>query len=264
MAENRKLYNGAYRSQIEEEDNSPKEPISQDAGGNNTSDVDPNTPEERTWKKRYGDLRTHTNDLTERVKSLELQLRSSNKKEIQIPSTKEELEGFARQYPDVFRNIRSMVMIELLQERENIAQETEVVKQNLHKVQRDLGMKRILQAHSDFNELNLSEDFHEWADKQPTQIKDWLFADEDPELCIKAIDLYKAERDFVKKNTQPRVPERADMQIRGSRNAPEIGTGKDGTIWKASEIAKLTPRQYMQHEAEIDKANREGRIDLNA
>lgn len=258
MAENRKLYNGAHRLQLEEDD-SPNEPIVPDQN-NATPDEDLNS-EERSWKKRYSDLRSFNNNLTERVKSLENQLRSASKKEIQFPATREEVGHFAGQYPDVFRYIRSMIMTEMLQERESLNQETNIVKENLEKVQMKLGKSRILEAHPDFDEINLSQDFHDWVKLQPMEIQDWAYRSSDPELCIRAIDWYKAEND-IKKKPVPKPPTGgADLQVKGGRAPPEIGNGKDGTIWKASDIAKLTPKEYLKFEAEIDKAHREGRID---
>ena len=258
----RRLYNGAYRTELEVDVTNPSdEPGNRDGDKSTTSD-DGLTPEEKTFKQRYGDLRRHQQTLTERIKSLETQLALANKKELQLPSTKEELDVFARQYPDVVRHIRSLAMTELLQERENIATETGVVKAELEKLNRDKGYTMIMTAHPDFNELNNSEAFHEWAAMQPKQIQDWLFETPDPSLCIRALDLYKADTGFKTKRPVGR-PKNADTLV-NTRSSVELGDESGKRIWKASEIGKLTPRQYEKFEAEIEQAREEGRIDMSA
>ncbi len=258
----RKLYNGGYRAELEDDiaDHS-EEPGNPDGDNSNTSEDGPKTPEEGTWKKRYGDLRSHVNVLTEQVKSLTSQLTAAQKKEIQIPSSKEELTAFAAKYPDVFRHIRSIAMTELLQERENIAIETNVVKEDLDKLKIERGYAMVIKAHPDFEELKLSQEFHQWAQLQPEQIKDWLFATLDPTLCIKAIDLYKAEQGF-KQKTNKRQPS-ADTLV-NSRSAVELPGQDSKRIWKASEIATMRPKLYEKFEDEIELARMEGRIDLSA
>lgn len=259
----RKLYNGLYRTELEQDVTNPSdEPGNRDGDQSTTSD-DGLTPEEKTFKKRYGDARTHINTLTERIKSLETQVALANKKELQLPSSKEEIEVFAKQYPDVFRHIRSIAMTELLQERENIATETNVVKDDLEKLKRDKGYIMIMKAHPDFEELNASESFHEWAALQPKQIQDWLFETPDPELCIKALDLFKAETNFKQKRG-PGRPRNADTLVDTRSSSINLTDDSGKKIWKASEIGKLTPRQYEKAEEEIEQAREEGRIDMSA
>jgi hypothetical protein len=250
MAEaQRRLYQGNYRTTLED----PDTPQTLDV-----DDVEPATPEEKTWKNRYGDLRRHNNSLNDRVKELENQLTAAHKKEIKIPSSPQELEAFARSYPDVFRNIRSIVLTELMQEKEHITQQTEIVKEDLDRIKRERGMQKILQAHPDFEEVNLSEDFHTWASTQPKDIQDWMFESSNPDLCIRALDLYKADRKVTKRT--PGRPRNADIQInpRGTTEPLEDTSGKK--VWRASEIAKLHPKQFEKMEAEIMLANREGRV----
>lgn len=260
MAQTRRLYQGNYRTNEDEVDTPTDTPDPSDVNGVNTGSDDPaDSPEERSWKKRYGDLRTYQNSLTERIRSLETQLQSAQKQEIKIPSTKEELQAFAQRYPDIYRYMRSIAMSELLQERENIASETKVVKDDLDKVTRELGEKKILQAHPDFGELNMSEGFHEWANAQPRQIQDWLYESADPALCIKAIDLYKAEHNFKQK---PKKQSGADTAVR-PKSAVEFPNENNKKIWKASEIRKMHPKLYEKHEDEIMLAREEGRIEID-
>jgi hypothetical protein len=257
MSENRKLYQGLYRSELEEEVVTPNsEPE------NTTPENDPTeTPEDRNWKKRYGDLRTHNNSLTERIKTLETQLTAAQRQEVKIPSSPQEIEAFARSYPDIYRHVKSIAMHEVLQQKEDLTKQIEVEKEKLDKIEKETGYKKILSVHPDFEELNLSEQFHAWAAEQPKQIQDWLFESTDPTLCIKALDLYKAEHNFKKQKTEKKPG--ADSQVK-TRTAPEMPNEGSKKVWKNSEIARMNRRDYEKFESELELARAEGRIDLSA
>lgn len=260
MAETRRtLYQGAYRNELED-DNPTDVPVNQDVDTNDTTNVGL-SPEELTWKKRYADLRSHSTQLTERISSLENQLRSATKKEMVIPSSPDEIAAFANKYPDTYRHIRSIAMAELLQERENIVNETKVVKEDLDKIKREAGLTRILQAHPDFYEVDNSLEFKEWLQLQPRQIQDWLLESDDSMLCIKGLDLYKAEKGFKAKRVT-KTSSGADTMVR-TRSSVETDTGAK-RVWKESEIKRMHWRDYEKFEDEIELARREGRIELGA
>ena len=66
---------------------------------------EPEGAEEKSFKKRYGDLRKHQQQqqktLEDKIASLEKQLNETTRKEIKLPKTDEELETWAKEYPDV-------------------------------------------------------------------------------------------------------------------------------------------------------------------
>jgi len=70
------------------------------------------TAEEKTFKKRYGDLRKHSaekeKDLQSRLEKLESQLQLASKKELVLPKSAEEVEAWSRQHPDVAAIVESI------------------------------------------------------------------------------------------------------------------------------------------------------------
>lgn len=260
METKRKLYNGAYRNELEDEIiTQPDEPTV-----DGTTSDDGLTPEEKTFKQRYGDLRSHSLSQNERIKSLENQLSAAQKQEIKIPSSKEEIQRFAQAYPDVYRHIRTIAMTELLQERENLTIETSQIKEDLNKVKMERGLAAILQAHPDFEELDNSPVFKEWIQVQPEQIQDWCFNSSDPQLCIKALDLFKVETNFKQKRGPGRPSKGADLAVNARNAAIDLSQDGGKKIWKASEIGNLKPKDFMKFEDEIEQARIEGRIDMSA
>ena len=61
--------------------------------------------EEKNFKKRYGDLRRHTQDKEKefqaKLDKLEAQLESATKNELVLPKSEDEVEAWAKKYPDV-------------------------------------------------------------------------------------------------------------------------------------------------------------------
>ena len=68
-------------------------------------EAEPTSAEEKTFKKRYGDLRRHSQqketDLQEQINQLREQLDSATKKQIKLPKSDEDIEAWAKDYPDV-------------------------------------------------------------------------------------------------------------------------------------------------------------------
>ena len=66
---------------------------------------EPTNAEERTFKKRYSDLRRHqqkqTDELKAEINNLKAQLEQSTKKQIKLPKSDEDIETWAKEYPDV-------------------------------------------------------------------------------------------------------------------------------------------------------------------
>ena len=63
------------------------------------------TGEEKTFKKRYGDLRRHMQEKDKEVQGqideLKRQLNDATQKEIKLPKSEEDIDAWSEQYPDV-------------------------------------------------------------------------------------------------------------------------------------------------------------------
>lgn len=77
-------------------------------------EVEPNDPEEKTFKKRYGDLRRHAqeqeNKLKRQIDELNKQLQQSTEQQIQLPKSEEELAAWAETYPDVAKIVETIAI----------------------------------------------------------------------------------------------------------------------------------------------------------
>ena len=66
---------------------------------------EPTSAEEKTFKKRYSDLRRHqqkqADELKAKITDLERQLSEAARKEMKLPKSEEEIEAWTKEYPDV-------------------------------------------------------------------------------------------------------------------------------------------------------------------
>ena len=78
------------------------------------AEPEPESAEERTFKKRYGDLRRHSqkkeSDLQKQINELKSQLDTATKKQIKLPKSEEELEAWATEYPDVAKIVETIAI----------------------------------------------------------------------------------------------------------------------------------------------------------
>lgn len=254
-------YQAKYRSE-EEDDTQTNELTEQDVVASNTSDADPDenlSVEEKTWKKRYSDLKSYNdkkfNELTKQVQSLQTQLQSANKEK--MPSSPEEIDHFFQTYPDIGRHFRTIAMQEVLKQKQEIEQETQLTKNQLEELRKEKAEETIRKAHRDFDELKYSDNFHEWAQQQSKTVQGMLFESDDPQDCITAIDLYKSQ---LKKKPGPKPRDEAATLV-NTRAPVQLPDNVDGKkIWKTSEIRSLKGAMFEKYEADIEAAKREGRI----
>ena len=68
-------------------------------------EAEPTNAEEKTFKKRYGDLRRHMQEKEQefqtQIDELKKQLDSASRKEMKLPKSDEDLDAWAKNYPDV-------------------------------------------------------------------------------------------------------------------------------------------------------------------
>ncbi len=225
----------------------------------------PENAEERVFKKRYGDLKRHYDSTLgkhkDEVRTLRTQLEQSSKQFVP-PKSKEELETWRKEYPDVYDMVETIAMTKA----DTRAKEMEDKYQNLQVQQEQISREKaeveLLKAHPDFQDIRSKDEFHEWAAKQDPIIQGWLYENTaNASLAGRAIDLYKMDSGISKlsKKQETAVKNEAARAITKTAKATEVEMPKK-KVWSNSEISKMNVREYAKHEEEIDKAVREGRI----
>ena len=77
-------------------------------------EAEPTNAEEKTFKKRYSDLRRHqqqqAEDFKKEIESLKSQLSQAAQKEMKLPKSDEDIEQWAADYPDVAAIVETIAM----------------------------------------------------------------------------------------------------------------------------------------------------------
>ncbi len=248
-----------------QEDTETSEEIASSDGEATPSTERPENAEDRVFKKRYDDLKKHYDSTLSKhkdeVRTLRTQLETSTK-EFVPPKSKDELEAWRKEYPDVYDMVETIAMTKA----DTRAKEIEEKYQNLQAQQEQISKEKaeveLLKMHPDFSEIRQKDEFHQWASKQDPVIQSWLYENtSNAQLAGRAIDLYKMDSGQSKltKKQETAVKKEAAKAITKTTKATEteIPTKK---IWSNSEIARMNPRTFAKYEAEIDEAIREGRV----
>lgn len=216
--------------------------------------------EEKSFKKRYGDLRRHMQEKEkewgERLEALEKRAKDGGFK---APKSEKDIEAWAKKNPDaaaILETIAAKKAKELFQSAEDKLKELDDAKFEAQRVKAENSIRK---THSDFDELRDSDDFHEWADNQPKWVKDALYENmDDPASVIRVIDLYKVDKGLTKAEKKASAKAAASSVSKGSRTKVDAD-GSSSQI-RESEVAKMSSKEFEDRYDEIQQAIRSGKF----
>jgi hypothetical protein len=226
----------------------------------------PAKAEDRVFKKRYDDLKKHydstINKHKDEVRSLRSQLESSTKQFVP-PKSKEELEAWRKEYPDVYDMVETIAMNKATTQTADLEDKYKNLQLQQEQIAKEKAEVELLKLHPDFDEIRSQDSFHEWAANQDPTIQGWLYENtSNAKLAARAIDLYKMDigQSKLTKKEEKDVKKEAAKAISKTKKSTESDIPKK-KIWTTTEIAGLKPHQFEKHEKEIDLARLEGRIE---
>ena len=216
--------------------------------------------EEKSFKKRYGDLRRHMQDKekewNEKLEALEAR---SKREGIVPPKSDEDIEKWASEYPDVagiVETIAAKKAQEMFNKAESRLQELDEAHSEAQRVKAE---NIIRKSHDDFDELRQSDQFHDWADKQPKWVKDALYENmDDPASVVRVIDLYKIDNGMTIAAKKESKKAAASTVAKGTRTSIDA-EGVQGTI-KESDVAKMSDKEFEEKQDQINEAMRKGKF----
>merc|ERR1711871_827586 len=157
----------------------------------------PAKAEDRVFKKRYDDLKKHydstINKHKDELHSLRAQLESSTKQFVP-PKSKEELEAWRKEYPDVYEMVETIAMNKATTQTADLENKYKNLQLQQEQIAKEKAEVELLKLHPDFNEIRSKDSFHEWAANQDPTIQGWLYENtSNAQLAARAIDLYKMD-----------------------------------------------------------------------
>ena len=213
--------------------------------------------EEKSFKKRYGDLRRH---MQQKEKEWEDKLSAKDSRQtIAPPKSEEDIERWAKEYPDVagiVETIAAKKAKELFSKAESRLTELDDAHNEALRIKAE---NQIRKTHDDFDELRSSESFHDWADEQPKWVKDALYENmDDPASVIRVIDLYKVDNGMTPAAKRQSKKAAASTVTKGTRTSIDA-KGLQGQI-KESDVAKMSTKEFEDRQDEITEAMRKGKF----
>jgi len=259
----------ANKDKIEQEEAELKQ-IAEDKNKDPQEPQEPQEPEdsslsaeEKSFKKRYGDLRRHSQQqqttLQKQIDELRSQLQQSTEKQISLPKSEEELAEWAKTYPDVAKIVETIAIKKAKEQTQALDERFKQLDERENKTSKDKAEAELMRLHPDFDVIRDDDDFHNWVEEQPKWIQDALYDNEsDAKAAARAIDLYKADKGIkVKKSTADKGAAES-VNTRSSRSAP-TGESKDGVFYE-SQVSKMTTFEYEKNQEAIAKALQSGKF----
>ena len=223
---------------------------------------EPQGAEERSFKKRYGDLRRHMQEKekewSDKFESLQSQLTDATKKEIKLPKSDEDIEAWTQKYPDVAAIVETIAIKKAKEQAAALEDRVKAVDEMRINASREKAEAELMRLHPDFDEIRDSDDFHDWAEEQPKWIQDALYENgNDARSAARAIDLYKADRGITgKKKTVSNKDAARSVGTRDSRSRPTDSS--TATVILESDVQKMSAQEYEKRSDEIMEAIRTG------
>ena len=255
----------ANNEKIEQEEAELKELQEENRSEKKQEDDDSKlSAEEKTFKKRYGDLRRHSQQqqtqLQTQIDELKNQLQKSTSNQIKLPKSEEELAAWAEQYPDVAKIVESIAMKKAKEQSESIEQRLRSLDEREMETARDKAESELLRLHPDFDKIRDTDDFHDWVEDQPKWVQQALYEnDTDAKAAARAIDLYKVDKNITKSKTKESSKDAAQsVGTRGSRSSPS-NVDADGLVYESA-VNQMNSHEYEANQEAISKAIKSGKF----
>ena len=226
-------------------------------------EAEPANAEEKTFKKRYSDLRRHQQQQAEEFKkeieALKSQLSKAAQKEMKLPKSDEDIEQWAADYPDVAAIVETIAMKKAREQSSALEERMKAIDELQSSASKEKAEAELMRLHPDFGEIRDSDEFHEWAEEQPKWVQDALYDnDNDARSAARAIDLYKADMGISKEKPKSDKAAAKSVSTKDSRSKPQ--ENEANSYLKESDVRKMSPQEYEKRSDEIMEAIRSGKF----
>ena len=224
-------------------------------------EAEPTNAEEKTFKKRYGDLRRHTQEkekqFQKQLDELKGQLDKATKKEMKLPKSDDDINEWAKEYPDVAAIVETIATKKAREQSEDIAKRIKEIDERDANSAKEKAEVELLRLRPDFADIRESDDFHDWAEEQPQWVQNALYEnDNDAKSAARAIDLYKSDKGISKAKEKSNDTGAAKAVSTKSKTTPSE-TNKSITI-KESAVEKMSSKEYEAKSEQIMEAIKSG------
>ena len=247
--------------QTEEEDETEEQAEPESVAKEQQVDAkEPDTGEERTYKKRYDDIRKLQSNTAAELKAIKAQLENAKEQGIvRPPKSDEDIQAWADKYPDVAAIVETIAE-KKAQEKFSFAEERlREIDEMSAEANRSKSMDAIRESHSDFDDLKESDEFHDWAGEQPKWVQDALYENQDdPRSVVRVIDLYKVDKGLDTKSRKKSSKAAASAVVTKRTTKPT--QAETDVSFTESMISKMSIHEFEKNQDAIMEAQRSGKF----
>ena len=239
-----------------------KQKEAKDDDNSETESDNEENPEERTFKKRYSDLRRHqqkqAEDFKKKIEGLETQLSEATKKQIKLPKSDEDIEKWAEEYPDVAAIVETIAIKKSKEQATELEKKIKAINEMQTNATKEKAEAELIRMHPDYEDIRDSDDFHNWAEEQPQWVQNALYEnDNDAKSAARAIDLYKSDREKSEKVSKKDTNSAAKaVNTKSKRSTPQ--SDESSSYLKESEVQKMSAVEYEKNSEKVMEAIRSG------
>ena len=258
VEENESNGKGSETTEVQTKDSAKQEETNSEVEAQE-DDSDLN-PEEKSFKKRYGDLRRHMSEKekewNEKLEALETRMKGES---IVPPKSDEDITEWSKKYPDVAGIVETIAAKKAQEMFKKAEDRLSRLDELQYETERKTAEAKIREAHPTFDTLRQSDEFHQWAEKQPRWVKDALYENmDDPASVIRVIDLYKIDNGETVQAKRAKTKDAAKSIGKGSRT--RLDPTESGSNIKESDVERMSTKEFEEREEEISKAMRDGKF----
>lgn len=234
----------------------------QDAEGDDGPE--PTNPEEKSFKKRYGDLRRHTQkqqtEMQKQIDELKAQLDKAATKQLRMPKSEEEISEWSKEFPDVAKIVETIAMKKAQEQSKALEERLKKLDEREAETLRQRAEAELMRLHPDFDEIRDQEQFHDWVEAQPKWVQSALYDNEsDAIAAARAIDLYKADMGLTAKKSKKSDDKEAARSVSGRSKAGFDASNEQGAI-RESDVERMSAVEYEKNQEAIVAAIKAGKF----
>lgn len=221
------------------------------------------TAEEKSFKKRYGDLRRHMQEKEKetaaKLEKLEKQLEAATNNELVLPKSEDEVDAWAKKYPDVAGIVEAIAEKKANERATELDGRLKEIEELRITAKREKAEAELAALHPDFGDIRADDNFHEWAKTQPKVVQDALYENtDDAKSVARVIDLYKADKGITAKKDNS--SDKAAASSVKTKGKTQVDPQDSSQYLRESQVEKMSMKEYEKRADEIMEAQRSGKF----
>jgi len=241
-------------SEVQVESNTKQEEAEESAEAQEeTSDL---SREEKSFKKRYGDLRRHS---AKKEKELKDRIEALENNSTTAPIAEDDIEEWSKANPEIAKLFEAIAYKKASERVAGAEERLRAIDEAQYELTRSKAEDVIRQTHSDFDTLRNADEFHDWVEAQPKVVRDALYENsDDPASVIRVIDLYKVDNGLTPAAKKKKTKDAAKTVTR--KSTPNVSEEGAGSALRESQVQKMSDAEFESKYDAIQEAMASGKF----